>query len=56
MNKITTIILYIITFFMLTSCVADKKKYVIGVSQSSEDAWRLKLEKDWCKLPISMTT
>ena len=46
MNKITTIILYIITFFMLTSCVADKKKYVIGVSQSSEDAWRLKLEKE----------
>ena len=46
MNKITTIILHIITFFMLTSCVAEQKKYVIGVSQSSVDAWRLKLQKE----------
>ena len=28
---------------ILSSCTADKKKYVIGVSQCSEDNWRDKL-------------
>lgn len=40
------ILLLLTTLSLLSSCVEQHKKYVIGVSQCSKDSWRAKLETE----------
>ena len=39
-------LLLIILTLMLTCCGSEKKRYVVGVSQCSEDVWREKLNEE----------
>ena len=46
MKRKLHLIIYVAIIVLLTGCVQQPKKYVIGVSQCSEDVWREKLNDE----------
>lgn len=45
-NKFKSLVLTLFCTCVICSCVDTEEKYVIGVSQCSEDSWRSKLEQE----------
>lgn len=45
-SRIFSLLFVAVTMFVLVSCKEQTRKYVIAVSQCSEDAWREKLNKE----------
>ena len=46
MHKLTLFIITSILFFLASGCTRDKKTYKIGVSQCSQDDWRMKMNDE----------